>query len=136
MTLRRTPAGLSHGEAPAGEPFLTLRLKPGWQLDGSGNVVRSVLPSAAAGKTRGRAPAPAAAGPAATPLLPAGCRLVPAIPLPGPTRGKVPAAEAELARFVQLRLPPGTSPGEWLERVRGWEFVESAQVPPSAASLP
>lgn len=114
MPLRRTPAGWSHGEAPAGPPFLTLRLKPGWKLAADGRAV-----------TRGRKDRVA-------PELPAGAELVPAIPLPRAPRGQATAAEAELLRFVQLRLPPGTAPAEWLARVRAWEFVESVQAAPEA----
>lgn len=127
MILRRTPAGLSHGEAPAGEPFLLLRLKPGWQLDPDGNVVRS----AQAGK--GRRAQPASPSPLA---LIHGARFVPAILLSSSQRGQVTAAEAELARFVQLRLPTDAALDEWLALARSWEFVESVQIPPPVAELP
>jgi hypothetical protein len=126
MTLRRTPAGLSHGEAPAGPAFLTLRLKPGWVLDAGGAVVR-LSPAAK------RRSAPSAS---ATPKLPEGARLVAAIPQPLARSAPAGAAQAELARFVHLQLPQGAALGEWLERARSWEFVESAQLPPAAASLP
>lgn len=128
MILRRTPAGFSHGEAPAGGAFLTLRLKAGWMLDASGQVVRS-SPSGQAG----RAPSP----PAELPALPDGASFVAAMPQPQASvraqKRRAKAAQAELARFVQLHLPKGAAPDVWLARAQAWEFVESAQMPPSAA---
>jgi hypothetical protein len=119
MPLRRTPHGMSHGEAPAGPAHVVIKLKSGWQLDADGDAFVS-------GKT-GRI----------VPELPKGAALLPAMPIaPAPAaRGKAAAAQRELARFVHLRLPRGMSVEEGLEMAHGWEAVESAE-PPASASLP
>jgi len=109
------PHGFTHGEAPGSQPFIVIKLKPGWALE----------PGHASVKARSQR---------ITPELPAGAELVPAIPLP-PARGKPAAAERELARFIHLRLPAGVSPGEALVLARSWRFVERAEMPPSI-SLP
>ena len=100
-----------------------MELRLGWRIGADG---RSVI--------KGRQPAQPLA-------LPAGAALVAAMLKPEAQRRRgrrdstTSRAEAALDRFVQLRLPPGESAKEWLERVRRWECVQSAQLPP-ALSLP
>jgi hypothetical protein len=112
--MKTTAHGLTHGEAPAGAPFIAIKLKDGWTLAPDGASVNS-------GSRR------------MTPAMPAGATLVPAIPLPA--GGRLTKAERELTRFVHLRLPAGTSLDEALALARSWEFVERADLPP-AVSLP
>jgi hypothetical protein len=91
--------------------FIEIRLRPGWRL---GEDQRSV-----------RRDSPALRVPLA--LLP-GAVLSPALPLPPLPDGHTPwPAEAELARFVHLRLPEGGALDDALTLARLWPFVERAQ---------
>ena len=119
MPLRRTPHGMSHGEAPAGPAHVVIKLKSGWQLDPNSGALVS-------GNTK-----------RVVPDLPKGAALVPAMPAaPAPAaRGKAAAAQRELARFVHLRLPAGMSAEEGVALATRWDGVESAQAVPSV-SLP
>ncbi|MCA3241639.1 MAG: hypothetical protein ING89_10105 [Rubrivivax sp.] len=116
--MKKTPAGLSHGLAPALPPHLVIALKPGWRLQADGVLVGA----------RKRV---------FEPPLQVGARLEPAMPpLPAaPGRGPAGPAEAALQRFVHLRLPPGADVNQALQQVRAWDCVERADLAPQI-SLP
>jgi hypothetical protein len=120
MPKRRPPPspGYSQGEA-AVRPSLALRLRPGWRLTGPGEF-------ADAAGTRLYVAAD----------LPAAAELVPTVPaLAAADPKRLSAPERELARHVQLILPPATDPAKLLPVVRRWAAVEDAQLPPRV-SLP
>ncbi len=93
------------------QPFIVIKLKPGWVLD-KGSVTRRGL--------------------GLVTVLPPGCKLMAALPLPPPARGrKRSAAERELQRFVHLQLYADAPVAEVLALARGWAFVERAELPPA-----
>jgi hypothetical protein len=114
--MKRTAQGLTHGDAPAGAPFIAITLKEGWALSADGTQLSR-------GARR------------VAPELPVGASLVPAIPPLQPTGGRPTKAERGLARFLHLRLPAGASLDDALALARSWSFVERADRPP-AISLP
>lgn len=117
MALKRTPAGYTHGEAPALPVHLVITLEPGWRLLEDGVSFGG-----------GRHPR------LEPPLMP-GARLVPAMPLASSGNKAPSAAEKRLLRFVHLRLPAGADADGALEEVRRWPCVERAERAPQV-SLP
>lgn len=68
--------------------------------------------------------------------LPQGTRLEPMVPdLAKADPRSLSADEEELARYVHVVPPEGTSPAELLSKVRKWPCVSEARLPPEA-SLP
>jgi hypothetical protein len=91
--------------------FIEIRLRPGWRLGEDRHSVRRDSPAL-------RVPLA---------LLP-GSVLQPALSLPPPPEGqRVLPVEAELARFVHLRLPMGEALDDALTLARLWPFVERAE---------
>jgi hypothetical protein len=120
MPKRRQPPspGYSQGEA-AVRPSLAIRLRPGWRLAAPGEFA-----DAAGARLY-------VAGD-----LPAGAELVPTVPaLAAADPKRLSAPERELARHVQLILPPGADAATLLPAVTRWAAVEDVQLPPRV-SLP
>lgn len=113
--------GYTHGEAPpALLRCLSLKLKTGWRFD------ENACAFVSAGGERVALAA----------QLPAGSRIVPTAPAVAKVKpAQRSAAEQELARHLQLLLPPGADPDACLRLVSAWDAVETATRPPQV-SLP
>jgi hypothetical protein len=113
--------GYTHGEAPpALLHSLSLKLKAGWRFDTRAGAFVSAAGERIAVADR----------------LPAGSRIVPTAPAVAKLKAaRRSAAEQELARHLQLLLPPGADPAACLRIVSEWDAVESATRPPQV-SLP
>lgn len=99
---------------------IDVKVKKGWRFDPNRRVFSS---------TSGETFAPA-------PTLPAGSRIeykVPALAAADPAGLSAP--ERDLARYLHVILPEGKSPHDFVEAVRAWPPVESAEVAPDV-SLP
>lgn len=103
-------------EVPGLRPHLVARLRPGWEhstgrfVSGEG---KEIDPSE---------------------LLPPGSRVEPMVP-EVVEEGPRSEAEADLARYIHLVLPPGTDPDAWLDDLRAAECFEEVRKPPEI-SLP
>lgn len=65
------------------------------------------------------------------PTLPAGSRIAYKVPkLAEADPASLSDPERDLARYMHVILPKGESPHDWLEAVRAWPPVESADVAP------
>lgn len=113
--MKRTRAGLTHGEPPALPPHLVITLKAGWALQPDHRSFADKRQHF-------------------VPPLPSGAWLEPAMPMP-PRRRPTSPAEADLLRYVHLRLPAGADTAAALALVRGWPGVERAEPAPQI-SLP
>ena len=100
---------------------IEVKLKPGWRYDSAGRV----FVSAHGGKTfepQGS--------------LPKRSRIVYKVPSLAQVDEKgLSTPEKELRRYMQVILPPGHSPAEYLEAVRSWPSVAEASAGPEI-SLP
>ena len=103
---------------------IEVKLKPRWRYD----PARRVFVSATPGQTfdpRGE--------------LPRNSRIVYKVPaLAGADVKGLSAPEKELRRYMQVILPPGQSPSQYLDAVRAWPSVAEASTGPqiSLPSLP
>lgn len=108
---------------PAGSGIKTpieLKLKPGWRFDKSRR--RFVSESGEEFKPGGE--------------LPKSSKLVYKIPsLAEADESKLSRYEKDLRSYMQVILPEGESPAEYVEAVRAWPSVEEAHVAPEI-SLP
>jgi hypothetical protein len=93
---------------------IMITLKSGWRLAAEDGTVR-----------RGRR--------RLHPELPLGASLHESLPLAAPDTRRPWPAERELARHLHLVLPPELPMIETLLGVRGWEFIERAELPPLRA---
>ena len=116
--MKRTKAGLTHGEAPPGlAPHIVVRLKPGYRVEGD-----AVL----SGTTRIDLGA----------FLPRGATVTPRVPGLAARRAKpLSAAEESLARTYQVVLPSRARANQVREKLAKLDCVESAELSP-AISLP
>jgi hypothetical protein len=97
-----------------------LKLKPGWSLDQS----RRVFESHSGEKFTPRGD------------LPKKSKIVYKVPtLAGADPSKLSKGERDLQRYVQVILPPGESPADYVDLVRKWPCVAEAHIAPEI-SLP
>ncbi|MEK6284680.1 MAG: hypothetical protein AABO57_02960 [Acidobacteriota bacterium] len=97
-----------------------LKLKTGWRLDRS----RRVFESDSGEKFTPRGD------------LPKNSRIVYKVPtLAGADPSKLSKHERELQRYVQVILPPGESPADYVDVIRKWPCVAEAHIAPEI-SLP
>lgn len=94
---------------------IDVKLKKAWRFDEDRQVFSS---------TAGETFAPGQ-------TLPRGSRIVYKVPkLAKADPARLSKAERDLARYMHVILPKGKSPYEWVEAVRAWPPVESAEVAP------
>ncbi len=99
---------------------IDLKLKPKWHFDASRRVF--VSDSGEKFAPRGK--------------LPKNSRIVYKVPsLVGAAQARLSKYERDLQRYMQVVLPAGESPAEYLEVVRAWPSVAEAHVAPEV-SLP
>ncbi len=99
---------------------IDVKLKEAWRFDQNRRVF-----SSAAGETFTPGP-----------TLPRGSRILYKVPgLAGADPASLSRPERDLARYMQVILPKGKSPHDWVEAVRAWPPVEDARVAPEV-SLP
>lgn len=113
--------GQEGGSSPKGiPPHLVVKLKPGWRYDESVDVFIS---------PKGRAKSPHAD-------LPRGSRIV--YMLPDLARADPVALsidERQLARYLHVFFPKGTTVSDYLALASSWACVEDVELPPEI-SLP
>jgi hypothetical protein len=98
-------------------PHVVAKLKPTWRFDDKAHVFRDLESGRTSDALR---------------RLPAGSSVVATAPtLAGADPQKLSADERNLARYVQILLPEGARAADALKEVQGWDFVESAELPPS-----
>lgn len=115
----KRPQGFSHGAAPESAPYLIVRLKPSWRADFDANTLVSGRKRVVLGE-----------------LTKAKVSLQPHIPsLAGKSLRSLSAAERELARFVQVRVPAGQDASELAKELARLDAVEHVSVAPEV-SLP
>ncbi len=113
------PAVAPPGDSGVRTP-IDVKLKKTWRFDANRRLFSS---------TSGETVVPA-------PTLPKGSRIeykVPALAAADPASLSQP--ERDLARYMHVVLPKGKSPHEFVDAVRAWPPVESAEVAPDV-SLP
>ena len=106
--------------APAGKVRtpVDLKLKPNWRFDTSRRVFVS---------DKGQEFAPRGA-------LPKNSRIVYKVPaLAEADEARLSKPEKDLRRYMQVILPAGESPADYVDAVRGWPAVAEADVAPQIA---
>ena len=106
---------LDGGKPPDLKPHLAVKLFPGWVLDSANQRFLT---------SSGKSFAPAGD-------LPRRSRIVyTASDLDGRDPSSLRDSERELSRHVQVILPRGTDPAEYIARIQRWECVEEVTLPP------